>query len=305
MGSNWYAKDGLSSFDEVVAKYEQTKPIRGGRASQDLRPLAERRYWWARVIKMSDNKYALCDGHWVWSNIKDEKIIEQTCPILWERKEDGDYMTVRSHMNGGMSVSRYAFLDRWLPKGMRFDWLQNGMHYVKYTTEKSHHEYYLPKFKGEFDWNARTFTMVEDNKLVFKHINDAFERVGDPVPLQTRRVDKELDVIYKPKMKEMWDWMCVVMPVMGDGLGDAKQEYASQITEGKASYWYWTRYADKNLIREVLADPEHKHRMALAGLLAYEAEAISNGRFEPAKHSFAKFRQTLRKVAGLYAVEMQ
>ena len=104
MGSNWYAKDGLSSFDEVVAKYEQTKPIRGARANDDLRPLAERRYWWARVIKVNDNKYALCDGHWMWAHVKDDTISEQTCPILWERKEDGDYMTVRSHMNGGMSV---------------------------------------------------------------------------------------------------------------------------------------------------------------------------------------------------------
>jgi len=311
MGGWYSAKQGLNSFDEVVAYYEQTKPIRGARANEDLRPLAERRYWWNRIHKASDTKYILCDGHWAFNNglsngSGQDDMREQTAPIVWERRDDGDYMTVRSHMNDGISVSRYTFLDRWLPKCMRFDWYTTtGKHFIKHTHAHGYSEYYVPKFKGRMDWQARTFEMIEDNKLVFKHTADGFDRVGELVPMQTRRIDKDLDAIYKPKMKEMWEWMQVVLPVMGDSLGDAKNQYASDLTEGKASYWYWDRYVSKELIREILDNPEHEKRMALAGLVAYRADAISGGRFEPSKDSWAKFRACLRKTGGMLAVEMR
>jgi hypothetical protein len=308
MMGGWYTqKQGLNSFDEVAQAYNMITPLRGARASEDLRPLGERRYWWNRIHKASDNKYVLCDGHWAWSsglgNGADNAMREQTAPIVWERKEDGDYMTVRSHMNDGISVSRYTFLDRWLPKSMRFDWYTTtGKHFVRYQDK----EFYLPKFKGTMDWQNKVFTMVQDNKLVFKYTaGGEFERVGDLVPMQTRRIDKELDAHYKPKMKEMWDWMCTVLPVMGDSLGDAKSQYAETVTEGVGGYWYWERYIDKNLVREILDNPEHDKRMALAGLLAYKVDAITGGRFDPQKDSYAKFRACLRKVGGMLAVELK
>jgi hypothetical protein len=302
MGSNWYTKQGLSSFDEVAQAYSMIKPIRGSRADQDLRPLGERRYWWNRINKASDNKYVLCDGHWAFTGAGGDNLREQTAPIVWERKEDGDYLTVRSHMNDGISVSRYAFLDRWLPKDMRFDWYTTtGKHFVKYQGK----ELYLPKFKGKIDWSAQTFEMVEDNKLVFKHTADGFERVGDLVPMQTRRIDKEVDAKYKPKMKEMWEWMFAVLPVLGDTLGDSRSTYAELLTDGRTSYWYWDRYMDKNLIRDILDNPDHDKRMALAVMTAYQADAVQGGRFDPQKDSWAKFRACLRKTGGMLAVELR
>lgn len=302
MGGWYNTKQGLSSFDEVVTTYNAIKPIRGARANEDLRPLAERRYWWSRIHKASDNKYVLCDGHWAWGSNVNRETLEQTAPIVWERREDGDYMTVRSHMNDGISVSRYTFLDRWLPKGMRFDWYTTtGKHFVKYQDK----EYYLPKFKGKMDWSAKTFEMVQDNKLVFKFVDGAFERVGDLVPMQTRRIDKEVDAQYKPKMKEMWEWMSAVLPVLGDTLVSGRDTYADLLTDGKTSYWYWDRYMDKNVVRDILDNPDHEKRMALAVMCAYQAEAIQNNRFEPQKHSYAKFRACLRKTGGMLAVELR
>ena len=300
----WYTqKQGLNSFDEVVAYYNGTKPIRGARADEDLRPLAERRYWWNRIHKASDNKYVLCDGHWTFNNgAGGANIREQTAPIVWERKEDGDYMTVRSHMNDGISVSRYTFLDRWLPKVMRFDWYTTtGKHFIKYEDK----ELYLPKFKGKMDWAAKTFEMIEDNKLVFKVVDGKFERVGDLVPMQTRRIDKEVDAHYKPKMKEMCECMFAVLPVLGDTLRDSRNTYAELLTDGKTSYWYWDRYMDKNVIRDILDNPDHDKRMALAVMCAYQADAIQDGRFEPRKESWAKFRACLRKTGGMLAVELR
>jgi hypothetical protein len=294
----------LSSFDDVAKAYNEIVPIRGARANEDLRPLAERRYWWNRVLKVSDNKYVLCDGHWAWTSSGGDNLVrEQTAPIVWERKEDGDYLTVRSHMNDGISVSRYTFLDRWLPKCMRFDWYTTtGKHFVKYQGK----ELYLPKFKGKMDWSAKTFEMLEDNKLVFKVTADGeFERVGDLVPMQTRRIDKEVDAKYKPKMKEMWEWMFAVLPVLGDTLGDSRSTYAELLTDGRTSYWYWDRYMDKNLIRGILDNPDHEKRMALAVMTAYQADAVQGGRFEPAKDSWAKFRACLRKTGGMLAVDMR
>jgi hypothetical protein len=297
----------LSSFDAVAQAYNEIKPIRGARADQDLRPLAERRYWWNRVVRISDTKYALLDGYWAWSSglgtDNDNDMREQTAPIMWERKEDGDYITVRNHMNGGTAVSRFDFLKSFLPIGMFFHYPQGGgKHFVSHGGA----EHYLPKFKGTMDWNAKTFTMTEDNKLVFKANGDGnFTRVNNLQPMQTRRVDKDLDAIYKPKMKEMWDWMQVVLPVMGDGLGDAKQAYAEALSDGAGNYWYWERFVDKNLIREILDNPEHDKRMALAGLLAFNVGALTGGRFDPQKDSYARFRATLRKVGGMFALELK
>jgi hypothetical protein len=311
MGGWYLTKQGLSSFDEVVAYYNGTKPIRGARADEDLRPLAERRYWWNRIHKASDNKYVLCDGHWAFSGGignggGHDNMREQTAPIMWERREDGDYMTVRSHMNDGISVSRYTFLDRWLPKCMRFDWYTTtGKHFIQHTHARGYSEYYVPKFKGKMDWSNKTFEMIEDNKLVFKHTADGFERVGDLVPMQTRRIDKEVDAKYKPKMKEMWEWMFAVLPVLGDTLGDSRNTYAELLTDGKTSYWYWDRYIDKNVIRDILDNPDHDKRMALAVMTAYQADAVMGGRFEPRKESWAKFRACLRKTGGMLAVELR
>jgi hypothetical protein len=174
----------LSSFDDVVKAYNEIVPIRGARANEDLRPLAERRYWWMRVVKVTDNKYALCDGHWAWSNHinNDNHVREQTAPILWERKDDGDYISIRNHMNGGMSVSRYTFLQNFLPRSMYFHYPQGeGKHFVNHGGA----EHYLPKFKGNMDWQAKTFEMIQDNKLVFKANGDGnFTRVNNLQPMQ-------------------------------------------------------------------------------------------------------------------------
>jgi hypothetical protein len=293
----------LSSFDEVANAYNSIKPIRGARLAEDLRPLTERRYWWNRVVRISDTKYVLGDGNCEWYGAWSNNIREQTAPIIWERKDDGDYITVRNHMNGGSAVSRYGFLQSFLPQGMFFHYPQGGgKHFVSHGGV----DHFLPKFKADVDWQAKTFVMVEDNKLVFRAEGAGiFTRVNNLQPMQTRRIDKKLDVEYKPKMKEMWDWMCTVLPVMGDSLGDAKNAYTEALTEGKGSYWYWERQVDKNLVREILDNPEHDLRMALAGLSAYSTGAIVNGRFQPNKESYAVFRNCMRKVGAMFAVELK
>lgn len=293
----------LSSFDEVAKAYNDIKPIRGARAKEDLRPLQQRRYWWNRIQKVSDTKYLLLDGHWAWQNNTNYVLREQTCPIMWERKEDGDYLTIRNHMNDGISVSRYTFLCEHLPKDLFFSW-DNGKHYVKQHSTGVEH--YLPKFKGKMDWQNQTFEMLVDNKIVFKHDGSNFTRANELQPFKTRRIDKEVDKAFAPKVAELYEWMQIVLPVLGSTLHDVRNDYANKLTdsEGYGGYWYWRRYVKASEVREILSDSEHEKRMALAVCLANEANALDNEyRFEVKHDTFAQIRKHIRKVADFYLTE--
>lgn len=295
----------FSTFDQVAKHYAETTPLRGARASEDLRPIGQRRYWWRRIAKINDNCYALCDGMGYWyqsQNPNDtEEYTKATAPIVWERKPDGDYLTIRNNWNDNISVGRYAFLQFHLPQGMGFTW-DNGKHYVHNRGEA----YYLPKFKANIDWQVKSFAITDDRKIVFKDANpDGFVRVSELQPFKTRRIDKELDKKYASKVTELWDWMQTILPVLGDGMNSNKQQYAEVI--GVNSYWYWARSITPDMAREILDNPDDGRRVALAVLSACEIEALAprSGRFQAHADSFQRLRKLMRGVAGLYAVEMR
>lgn len=293
----------LSSFDEVAKAYNDIKPIRGSRANQDLRPLGQRRYWWNRVMKVNDNKYLLLDGNWGWHSNVTSELRELSAPILWERKEDGDYITIRSHMNDGISVSRYTFLAAHLPSTMYFHY-NNGKHYVEHKGV----DHYLPKFKARVDWSSGMIEMHEDNKVVFKQDADGnFTRANDLQPFKTRRIDKELDKQFKPKVAEFVEWMNVVLPILGETLVSGRGSYADKMTNGKGySYYYWSNFVGNQEVREILLDPEHEKRTALAVCLVNDINAVDReGRFAPQPNMLSLLYQRVRKVAGLYAVELR
>ena len=291
---------GLSSFDAVAKRYAETIPIRGARKADDLRPIGQRRYWWARIMKVSDTKYALLDGQWCWYQNTPAEHFEKTCPILWERKEDGDYITIRSHMNDGISVSRYTFLDRWLPSSMRFSW-DNGKHYVLYKNQ----EFYLPKFKGVMDWNNKVFTMKEDHKLVFKHEGgDEFTRVGELLPKKTRRLDKDLNKHYMNKAAELYDWMQIVLPVLGEGFVHNRTEYAENLS-GNSYFWNWDKNVEPDVVRRLLDNEDDPLRIAFAVCIGNEIDARDReGRFAPEADSLTRLKRKVQRMAGLYITEM-
>jgi len=302
----------LNTFDLVAKEYNEIKPIKGARASHDLRPLGERRYWWNRIMKVNDNKYLLLDGHWTgsWNAPSNNPNMQaQTCPIMWERKDDGDYLTIRSHMNDGISVSRYTFLDRFLPYGLGFDWYsETGKHYiVQKTGDAGRHEdkrHYLPKFRGNMDWNNNKFEMVQDNKIVFKVEADGkLTRANELQPYRTRRIDKELDTKYADKVIELWTWAKDMLPILGNTVRENRYEYAQKLTGG-GSYWYWTKQVNQAELCAILDDPEHEKRLALAVCLANEVGAISNdGRFEHKVDTMYQIKQSIRKAGKFFVVE--
>lgn len=299
------AHERLSSFDAVAKTYAETKPIRGQRLSEDLRPLFARRYWWQRVEKVSDTMYALHDGYWGGSGKWGNKG-HMLAPIVWERKEDGDYITIRNCPHNSYAVSRYNFLAWCVPSPMYF-WFDNGKHYVRNANKDN----YLPKFKCDFDYSNDTFNMTEDNKLVFRAEKDGtFTRVNELQPKKTRRLDKELKAKYDPLIAQMWEWGKAVLPILGASMHENRGQYSEALC--KTSYWYWDRYLTKDLAREIVENPEHDKRLALVALSAYSAGAFgtynyreNEGKvFEPTPKTYSEFRKVLRKVIDVYAVEL-
>lgn len=295
----------LSSFDEVAKAYNDIKPIRGSRANQDLRPLAQRRYWWNRVMKVNENKYLLLYCNWGWHSNVTPEFRELSAPIVWERKESGDYITIRNHMNDGISVSRYTFLAHHLPKDLFFHY-ENGKHFVRHHVNGVDH--YLPKFKAKVDWQNGTIEMYEDNKIIFKHDKElGFVRENGLQPYKTRRIDKQADAWLKPKLAELVEWMQIVLPILGGTLVAERSEYARKLTHDRAySFYSWQKYVRGSEIREILDNPEHENRMALAVCLANEVDAVDKEhRFEMKHDSLALMRKIVRKIADVYAVELR
>ena len=284
----------MNSFDDVANWYNQTKPLRGARASKDIRPLGKRAYWWKRIVKFDDNCYALSDGLGYTDDRFGEEAYKRTMPILWERRADGDYITIRNHVNGGISIGRYDFLATYLPKAINF-WYSYGKHYVCHEGK----DYFLPKMKANVDYSKNLFEITLDCKIVFKHNADGtFTHNGELQPYKTKRVDKKLKDEYEPHMRAMWDWMQVVLPMLGETIYDQRNEYAQRLSNN--NYWYWNSGLKSDVVRRLLTDENDELRVAFAVCLANQADAVENKRFEPKKGSYQKMRVMLRRLGDMY-----
>jgi hypothetical protein len=291
---------GFSSFDQVAEHYNKTKPIQGARVSQDLRPIGTRRYWWNRIIKFDENTYGLSDAYYGWYNSTNNSTTkaQQLIPILWERKADGDFVTLRNHLNDSCAVSRYTFLEWYSPKEMHFNY-GSGNHWIEYKGQ----EFSLPKVRGVMDYNNHTLDITVDSKVTFKAIEGEFFRVSNPQPVKTRKLDKELTKKYRPIFDEYWEWAKVVLPVLGDSIYKGRGDYANQLG---SSFWYWSKQILPQHVRDIISNPDHEHRVALAVCMAMEVGAYDGqSRFAEKPDTQGKLRKLLDRVAGLYATELK
>lgn len=297
-----YQYKDLGTFDGVVSVYNSITPIRCNATNKNLpqfidrRPLGERRYWWERVIKVNDNCYILSDGSWMSSNV-DFNLA--TAPIIWERRPDGDFITIRNNLNSSSGYARYWFLERHLPLSMRF-WFANGKHFVKYKGE----DHYLPKSECDIDWQSYKVTFRRECKVVFKcEADGTFTRANELQPQKTRRINKPLDTEYKPKVAALWEWMQVMLPVLGVNVGQARQTYTKQLCGDEYGYyWAWDKKITPEEVRAIIDDEEHPKRLALGVLLANDIRATNMGMFEVREGATKALRDRIRRVAGLYEV---
>ena len=156
-----------------------------------------------------------------------------------------------------------------------------------------------PKMKVEANYQTHAFKIVDDRKIVFKQAPDGtFTHVSELQPFKTKRVDKKLKDEYEPHMRAMWDWMQVVLPMLGETLHDQRNEYAQRLSS--TNFWYWTNGLEPDVVRRLLTDEEHELRVAFAVCLANQVGAVENKRFEPKKDSYQKMRVMLRRIGDMY-----
>lgn len=301
----------FNTFDEVAKWYDNTKPIisKNHTLADDVRPLGERRYKWQRIIKVDDNTYALTDGSWSemsynGSHPNEREYNRKTAPILWERREDGEYVSIRGCMGTGYSISRYDFYWRYLPQKLKHvSNTRQGDHWIDNLSSGERH--ILPKMGYRYDHQAKGIGHYEDKSLVFKRDGDKFVRVGE-VQVKSKHIDRDAKKQVKPLLENFYQWMQAIAPMVASG-GSARHDYAKVMEEHGIvqSAWFAHRfdlYGDK--VREILMDEEHPCRVALVSLLLariqvqFTAPTHHPGRHERIKDDSAEYGYRWEYVNG-------
>lgn len=271
----------LNTFNEVVNWFDKTLPLRGQRASQVIRPIGQRNRAWERIEKVNENCYILTDGWGAWGtggltpaerNAIDGKYVAYA-PIMWERREDGDYVRVRNCPKNCGSPSRFNFI-RWnLPRGLDFKWGDNehksGKHYIIANTGNGHDKFFLPKFSVDHGAQSNEVTKDTGEMLWFKRVGEAtWERVGEAMGEPVKRLNKPLALEYKHAINEFYEFMGATIPALGFMDNDAKTVYWKMLIEKEGEHYYWGRKLSNinkpEMVREILMQFDHPKRVALA-----------------------------------------
>ena len=169
----------FGSFDEVVAHYENIKPMGGiANKGKDIRPMGDRKRKYERIVKISNNCYALSDGfhfgdkqfNWGWGYTASAEFVptlkdmEKYAPIIWRKKRDGtEQVTIRNGYGNHAHNSRYAFINRHTPKGLGFR-IDNGKQYVTKTMGRYPHPHYDERY-----YLAKTRTAP---RVIYDHVKE-------------------------------------------------------------------------------------------------------------------------------------
>lgn len=301
----------FNKFDEVAMWYEKVKPIVSKNCTRydDVRPIGERRRKWERVIRVHENKYVLSDGNYGfmgWGGTRNPdtvKYSQDMGPIVWERRQDGDYITITNHSVRSTSVTRYNFLYMHLPSAMRFHYNQSGKHFVRVGAE----EYFLPKSNVRVQYtNGHNFGEVvgEIQHLEFRVEPDGkFTRVGKPAVYISTCIDKDLKKQFKPVLDKVFT-DCQLYAPMFDLSWHGMQTYKKQIGEsdlGKThnlSGWWRVREIPVAFTREVLAANDNELYAPLLAAICHEI-----GIKHDADNTRATFNKLMNKMLGFYKLE--
>ena len=290
------------SFAEVVAHYDSITPLRGStNAGKDIRPIGDRRRKYERIVKISNNCYALSDGY----HFGDEHFgywyhgqhftptpadMEKYAPIVWRKKRDGtEEVTLRNGWGPSTHVNRYNFLYRHSPRYMLFQ-IRNGKHFIETGrnlpgTENT--RYYLaktttmPKAMHNKTTNNQYYnqslprawaTTRDDNSAVkFIRIEGGWQHVegtGRSLP-KAPTVNKDLKAKFKDDIKKFFEWGMAMSPLLpledreylGIQMADLYAHYKQKPT------WQGLQPAPTTA-RAIVRDDQHDARLALWVLFA-------------------------------------
>ena len=288
-----------TSFESVVAHYEDIKPIRERTlgTSRDIRPIGDRNRKQERIVKLSRNCYALSDGYHrgdgaftYFSPSWGRGLMEYYAPIVWRKHKDGSESVRIMNMTGpdyGSDITRYSFIDRHTPQGLHFirgnarqyisaspTWGTSSMHADKIFLAKGKtvpaEEYkdkqgYLSgaahKYEVTHGWAQRK----DDNAaLVFEKYGSGNwvhnTTTGKGVP-NGPHVNKELKAQYKDALKKFFQWGMIMSPLI-----PLQQDYIMErIDEIRKHFHPHVTFEPwkPEWSREVISDADHPMRLQL------------------------------------------
>jgi hypothetical protein len=239
----------LNTFAEVEAKYNETKPVKSTlhTLEQDVRPIGKRGRKYERIIKISDNCYALSHGGYYdpvfnWGYTAEMAKMPMTpadvarcAPIVWKRAKNGtETVTVRNGQGPWQHNSRYSFLTRALPRGLGFYIVgHTGTHVIQTKDDVL----FLPKTRTVppflYDLYKRESTGVKANHYRARQLKQStpkadglhmiFERKDKDWVLVSKRhlqtvtrhrIDRTTKKQHKDHIYKLWQWAMTMYPLM-------------------------------------------------------------------------------------------
>jgi hypothetical protein len=314
-----------TTFAEVEAIYNNTKPMRGKNKDKDVRPIGDRARDHERIKKISSNCYLLMNGGYYddvfqWYYFRGKPAIPTQAemvalaPICWKRHKDGtETITVRNGIGNGAHMSHYSFLDRMLPRGMGF-FIQNGKQYIRVDAGEA---LYLPKCmyvpRHIFDQERIRYTewmraTDDGSSLTFKRGEHGFTLVGDArdAPKPPRKVVKKgQKARYKQAIANFREWAFAVGPML-EISWETRNQMQTEFRElfGEFDPDYVSRnYIDlmnipANIAIRILTDYNNTMRLHMLYSFVYYSDMKSIQTEEDVKHVKAQFNRWINKTCG-------
>jgi hypothetical protein len=312
---------GEMHFDRVKAKYESVKPIVSVRSTlaDDVRPIGERRYKQERIIKVDENTYVLSDGILSAVGSYSQMPLDmevQFAPIMVQRREDGDYIRIRSGSVQSSWMSRHAFLRAYTPMGMSFS-SEGGTRANAIHTHKDAKLHVLPRMNYEVDWSAGSVLRDGGEMLWFKQTSpDTYERVSELYTLKTNKIDRDAKSQYRKHLRDYFNWMCVISPMLVSGMESkwrARDAAVAEFMEVGGQDIFANQYTPMRLptpelsalIKDILKDDDHVLRTALATMVLTECNASIKtfSDVDSMKRFKSQYNRLMNKALDLFATE--
>lgn len=230
----------LNNFDDVKKRYESIKPINSkvNPTSDDIRPIADRKRKYERIMKFSETCYALLDGdgyadsltnNWVPAKQRQRSRdnVSETltfAPVVWTRHDGYDTIRIRNGSGDYAHTSRYSFISRCLPRTMHMT-IGQGKQYIVNKKGSGDKQYLLPKsdyysYRGgeveEYPEKGHRYVTFE-----IVHGENVFSIIDGEFVVNPKRtaVDTELKAKYKKGIDFMWEYVCSIAPMFNNVFG--------------------------------------------------------------------------------------
>ena len=307
-------------FDLIRAKYESVKPIVSKKSTlaDDVRPIGARRNKTERIIKVDENTYVLSDG--VLSAIRSYSPMPlemelQFAPIMVQRRADGDYIRLRTGSVQSTWMGRYGFLQAYTPRGMSFSTGSGRANEIHTHVDRKVH--LLPRMDYQIDWGTGVVVRDGGEMLWFKQTSpDTYERVSELYTLKTNKIDRDAKSQYRKHLRDYFNWMCVISPMLITGMESkwrARDVAATEFIEFAGDKIFSNHYIPlrvsspelASLVKDILKDDEHVLRTALATLVLTECNASIKtfSDVDNMKKFRSRYNRLMNKALDLFTTE--